>query len=92
MKLADLIADGARPDCSDQTRKAIAAAFWMGQSAGQESAEAKIRDRLDTLPHHRFRRLQARTADHLLAENPCARKTPIIPAYREIQDWDFQIA
>ena len=88
--LLDYISAGSAPD-ADAISKAVAAAWWAGQSAGQEAAESTIRQKISSLPATRYTGIQAATLNHLLADNPCARLAPSLPAYREILAWEIQL-
>lgn len=88
--LQDYISAASEPGAT-AISKAIAAAWWAGQSAGQEVAESIIREKLSNLPATRYSGVQRSTVNHLLADNPCARNAPILPAFREILAWEIQL-
>lgn len=70
----------------------IRAIYWMALSKGQELAESKIRGNLKTLPHNRYHRVQSDAVNHVLQDNPCAIKAPVLPDYAEMSSWDFEAA
>lgn len=72
----------------DELSKLITAVYWLALSEGQENAERPIRERLKTLPQSGT---QQEVIDHLLEENPCAQKAPVIPDYAEVGAWEWDL-
>jgi CBS-domain-containing membrane protein len=70
---------------------AVAAAYWAGQSDGQEKAESKIRAKLETLPENRYHGVQTAAIEWVLADNPCAMRAPRSLSRDELLGFDFDL-
>jgi len=75
----------------NQVYAAVAAAYWAGQSDGQEKSESKIREKLATLPSNRYHGVQTAAIEWVLADNPCAMRAPRSLSRDELLGFDFDL-
>lgn len=78
------------PDATE-LEKAIAAAYWAGQSAARAEERQNMIDRVASFDFGRYHRLQQAVIDHLYPDHERRATEGLRVEALEIRDWDFDL-
>lgn len=84
------ITEAIKASQPSREQELVKAVYRYALSLGQERAESKIRENLETLELGRYHGEQRKAVAHALKDNPCAVKAAVLPDYREIGAWEAE--
>lgn len=84
MNINELIKQAVEAEHPTPEQRNIRNVYWFALSLGQEIAESKIRANVATCELGRYWREQNKAIRHVLQDNECCWKAPVLPFYSEI--------
>ena len=88
MTIETLISNALAAETPNREQELVKTVYWYALSLGQERAESKIRENLETLELGRYHGEQRKAVGHVLKDNPCATKAPVLPDFKELGSWE----